>query len=566
MRHLAGILSFILVVSLHASFAQAKEVLKIGQENAVLKIGMTQYPSSLHPMIDSLVAKTYVNAMVRRPLTIHDVNWQPVCMLCTEIPTFENGRAKHVTLDDGTQTVTAHYTLQDGATWGDGTPVTTDDILFSWQVGKHPQTGTSSFELYANDIIDIQKMDDKNFIITFEKETCDFAVISDFHVLPAHIDKNIFEQDPAAYKDKTHFNADPTNAGLFYGPYKLTSVRPGQGFTLIRNDTWWGNPGHFKEIQVHVIENSGALTAQLLSGQIDMISGELGLTLDQALGFEKRLKRQKPGQYQVLYKPGLVYEHIDMNHDNPKFQDLRVRQAMLYAINRPAISGELFDHKQPIAHSNINPLDSIYNEQGVQYTYDPQKAGDLLKAAGWHLKDDGFRYNDSGEKLHIVQMTTAGNKSRELVQQAIQSDWRKVGIDSSIQNQAPRVLFGQTTRERTYEDTTMYAWLSAPQNIPRTTLHSTMIPTQDNSYAGQNYLGYKNARMDEILDDLEVVCTKKENTALWHELQDLYASELPALPLYFRSEVHVLPTWLKGVIPTGHQYPTTFWIEDWSVQ
>jgi peptide/nickel transport system substrate-binding protein len=127
------------------------------------------------------------------------------------------------------------------------------------------------------------------------------------------------------------------------------------------------------------------------------------------------------------------------------------------------------------------------------------------------------------------------------------------------------VLFGQTTRERKFKDTTMYAWMSAPQSIPRTTLHSSMIPNADNNYAGQNYPGYQNKKMDRILDDLETVCAPKANLALWQELQDLYASDLPALPLFFRSESHIIPTWLENIRPTGHQYPTTYWIEDWRV-
>ena len=69
--------------------------------------------------------------------------------------------------------------------------------------------------------------------------------------------------------------------------------------------------------------------------------------------------------------------------------------------------------------------------------------------------------------------------------------------------------------------------------------------------------------MDAVLDDLETVCEDPENTALWHEIQDIYARELPALPLFFRSEVHVLPNWLDNVVPTGHQYPTTYWVENW---
>lgn len=539
------------------SAAQAKDI---------LRIGVTQYPSTLHPMIDSMLAKTYVNAMLRRPLTIHDMDWQPVCMLCTELPSYENGRAERITLPDGTKTVRARYTLQPDAKWGDGQPVTSDDVLFSWQVGKNELVGISNFELYAKDIIDIRKIDDKNFEITFDKETCDFAAINDFNILPQHLERDVFEVDPAAYKNTNNFDSAPLQKGLYYGPYIITDVKPGQGFTFKRNPTWWGKAPQFDEVRIIVIENSGALTAQLLSGQVDMIAGELGLTLDQALSFERRVNKTRPGQYQIIYKPGLVYEHIDVNQDNPHLSDPRVRQALLMGINRQGISDFLFDGKQPVAHSTINPLDSIFDPDVKTYDYDPAAASQLLEQAGWILRGDGYRYNADGEKLTVIQMTTAGNKARELVQQAVQSDWKKIGVASVIQNQAPRVLFGQTTRERRYTDTTMYAWLSPPRNIPRTTLHSTMIPSEENNYAGQNYPGYKSEKMDQILDDLEVVCEEKANLDLWYELQDLYATDLPALPLFFRSEVFVLPKWMDGIVPTGHQYPTTYWIENWSVQ
>src|SRR3546814_4737474 len=73
-----------------------------------------------------------------------------------------------------------------------------------------------------------------------------------------------------------------------------------------------------------------ALEANLLSGNVDMIAGELGLTLDQALAFEKRHGED----YQVIYEPSLLYEHIDLMLDNPILQDTRVRQALVYAIDR----------------------------------------------------------------------------------------------------------------------------------------------------------------------------------------------------------------------------------------
>jgi peptide/nickel transport system substrate-binding protein len=176
----------------------------------------------------------------------------------------------------------------------------------------------------------------------------------------------------------------------------------------------------------------------------------------------------------------------------------------------------------------------------------------------------GFRYNAKGEKLQLELMTTAGNKSRELVEQVIQSQLRQVGIDLRLRNEPARVLFGDTVTHRTFPNLVMYAWSSSPQNIPRTTLYSTQVPTAKNGWSGQNYTDFRNKKMDKLLDDMEVVCEDKANKKLWAEMQHLYAEELPALPLFFRANPYIMPLWLKGVTPTGHQFPSSNWIEDWT--
>lgn len=102
--------------------------------------------------------------------------------------------------------------------------------------------------------------------------------------------------------------------------------------------------------------------------------------------------------------------------------------------------------------------------------------------------------------------------------------------------------------------------------MPRSTLHSEEIPTADNGWSGQNYTGFDNAEMDRVIDALEVECGEARQKELWRGLQVLYAEELPVIPLYFRANAFIMPKWLEGVTPTGHQYPTTLWVEDWTAQ
>src|SRR3546814_19489639 len=118
-----------------------------------------------------------------------------------------------------------------------------------------------------------------------------------------------------------------------------------------RTDTLFPYSTLFRSITVLTIEQTTALEANLLSGNVDMIAGELGLTLDQALAFEKR-----PGEdYPVIYEPSLLYEHIDLMLDNPIPQDKRFRPALVSALHRETINPRLFAGRQTVAPSASPP-------------------------------------------------------------------------------------------------------------------------------------------------------------------------------------------------------------------
>jgi peptide/nickel transport system substrate-binding protein len=522
-----------------------------------LVIGISQFPSNFHPNIESMVAKSYVLGMTLRPFTIFDRDWRVICMLCEELPSIENGLARVVDQPDGTKGVALTYTIRKNARWGDGTPVTTKDAIFTWEVGRHPLSGVGNSEMYRR-ITSIEAHDDRRFTMHVNKFTCEYAAINDFQLLPAHLDRDAFA-DPAQYKTRSRFETDTTNPGLWTGPYRITQVVSGSHIVLEANPTWWGEKPEFKRIVVRAIENTAALEANLLSGSIDYIAGELGLSLDQGLAFEKR----HGGRFDVRFKPGLIYEHIDLNLGHPALADRRVRRAIMHAIDREALNRQLFEGKQPVALTFVNPLDTVFSEDVPRYAYDPKRAAELLEEAGWRPGPDGIRRNAQGERLSFEFMTTAGNRLRELVQQTLQSQWRQSGIEARIRNEPARVFFGETVRNRKFSAFAMFAWLSSPRNVPRTTLHSSQIPTAENGFSGQNYTGFKNEAVDALIDRIEIACEEKENRALWQRLQQLYAEELPVLPLYYRADPFVIPKWLSGIEPTGHQYPTSLWVEHW---
>ena len=520
-----------------------------------LVLAMNQAPGTMNPLISSMLAKSLVSNMTARPLTAYDVKWNLVCLVCTELPTIENGKARIVDLPNGKKGMEIDFELKP-MKWGDGTPLTASDYDFTIQVGKNPVSGVASAEAY-NRILKFESKDDLHFTITVDRVTFDYNSWA-FTPLPAHIEKPIFDANPAEYRNKTAYDTDPSNKGLAFGPYRISEMVPGNRLTLEANPTWIGEKPYFKRIVFKIIESTAALEANLLSGNVDYVLGELGMTLDQALAFDKRHN----DRFNVVYKPALIYEHIDVRLDNPLLADARVRQAILMAIDRKAISEKLFEGKQPVADSGISPLDPMFDPNGKKYAYDPAAAKALLDEAGFKEIRNGVRQNAKGERFSIELATTAGNRIREQVAQVIQSQLRGVGIELRIKAEPPR-LFSESLNRRTFTGLAMYAWVSAPQGVPHSTLYSTEIPTEKNGWSGQNYPGYASPAMDKAIDAAEHELDEKKRRALFGEIQRIHSEDLPVLPLFFRVDPFVFPKQLKGVTPTGTLNSSTLWVEQW---
>lgn len=522
-----------------------------------LTIGIVQFPQTLNPDIDVMAAKSYVLGFALRPFTVFDADWKVVCLLCTELPSFENGRAVKTELPGGKTGVDLTYTIRPDVTWADGVPVTTEDVKFTYEFGRNKESAVANAEMYR-EILGVDIKDNKTFTLHWDRLGYDFEAINDFVLLPAHLERVAFA-DPAQYRVKTLYATDPTNPGLYNGPYRISEYGSGSHIVLEPNPHWPGPAPHFRRITVRTIENTAALEANLLSGTIDMVAGEVGLPLDEALAFDKR----HGGEFTILYKPGLTFEHVDCNLDNPVLADKRVREALLAGLDRDTLVKTLFAGKQAVANSFVEPLDAGFTDDVPHHPFHPGRAKQLLEDAGWHAQSNGARQNADGKTLSFELTTTAGNRSRELVEQVLQSQWKQIGVDIRIHNEPARVLFGETLPHRRF-DLAMYAWMSAPENSPRSIFRSDEVPTDANGHAGENLSDYKDPEMDRVIDALELELDPAKRKTLWAEAQRIYAIDLPSLPLYFRSDAFILPKWLSGMRPTGNQYPTTLWSIEWT--
>ncbi|WP_119678819.1 peptide ABC transporter substrate-binding protein [Indioceanicola profundi] len=536
--------------------AQAAEAAPDSKE---LRIGVSEYPGSFHPNFNGQGIRSYVGWMTYRPLTAYDKDWRLYCALCTELPSRKNGRIRDVTLPDGRKAVAVRFTLRPDAVWGDGTPVTTRDVAFTWEVGSNPAVGVIEQDFFTKDVVKLEVADEKTFILYRQPNTCTPENSKGLILLPEHVERAAYERDPANYKVSSRYESDTTNPGLWFGPYRVTRVEAGASIVLERNPTWYGRKPYFDRIVVRTIENSERLEQALLNGEVDYVSGEYGFTVQRAAQLEPRQQHR----FKILWQPGFAYRHLDLNHDHPALGDVRVRRALLHALNRLRINDRLFYGRNILAHADIHPMDRGYEKDVYRYPYDPVRAGWLLDQAGWRAGQDGIRRNEDGVPLEIELWAGAGDRTIELEQQFIEDSWRQIGVRTILKNATARVLFGEILQERRFNGAALFSWISLPHDPQDTVLHSRQIPTAENGWSGQNFLGYSNPRMDRILDQIGQVCDPSANQALWSEMQTLYAEELPALPIFFLSQPYFMPLWLEGVEPTGHQFESTMGIENW---
>jgi hypothetical protein len=183
-----------------------------------LVIGISQFPSNFNPLINAMTAKSYILGMTRRHITVYDTRWKLICDLCTELPSL-GAAPRYETTADGKPGIAVTYTLKPEFEWGDGKPVTTKDVLFTWEVGRNAKSGAGNFELFSR-ITSIDVKDDKTFTLHVNKRTCDYDGINDFEILPEHLERKNFAE-PVEYVNRSAYETDTQ-------PRPLVRSLPGQ--------------------------------------------------------------------------------------------------------------------------------------------------------------------------------------------------------------------------------------------------------------------------------------------------------------------------------------------------
>ncbi len=576
----AGVLAIILLA---ASYKQ-----KITRNQ--FHILIQQEPEDLNPILGSMSAAAQIEEAIFKPMVQIDRNGKPIPILVKRIPTIENGGVElieppkpvydsvyydvfpplrdYMRIMDKVVRKPKHWMrvtwdFKEGLVWEDGHPLGPDDVIFTWKVIMNDQVQARSRDVEKRIYSMVKDPNDPQRLIVIWKET--YAFYYQRHLmLPKHILEKEYKKNPARFH-QTKFNRKPVGNG----PFRLVEWVPGNYIYLKRNENYpeaLGPKAKLDSIWFQFVGDTNSMMVSLLSKHGDAIT-TVGVSFDQAIAFDERygLESRSKKKFKVHKVEGITWEHLDINMDDPILKDRRVRKALMHAIDRDGIVKNFFRNELKKADSWLPPRHPGYHPGIYRYSYDPKKAISLLEQAGWdRVNEDNIRVNKAGKSLRLTLITTAGNKARERVQVAIKENLKVIGIYLDIgKNQSAMALFGTTIPQRKFQ-LAMYAWSFSPLSHGEEMWTIENIPSEKNGYKGDNIPGYKNRRVDNIHRLIPETSDPKERKKLFIEQQDIWIQDLPAIPLFFRTQVSITRPEVDNWKPLGTDTPVTWNCEQWA--
>ncbi len=506
-----------------------------------------------------------------------DDQMRPIAELATDVPTLDNGEA--VMVGDGAdQHLETTFHIRQDAKFSDGTPVTADDVIFSWKLSLNPawpaQAGNDLESKYSN-------------VVAKDPHTVTFMMMSQNQ---AHAAGNTSQQGPVIHPFYLYglpdvwiypskrlgplVDFDPQNSPkvgnlqssvygrepVGAGPYSLDSWDPGVQMVLhARADFFRGKPAIDTIIIRGFNTDKETLLSQLQAGDVQTIGSE---TLDvsdvDAINAISGVK--------AYIRAGTTVEHIDFNMTNPILADPQVRQAINLAIDRQdLVNRVLAGVPGLVASSWIPPISPLFNPNTPTAQYNPDQARAILDADGWTVGSDGIRVNSSGTRLSFKYQST-NNAIRKKTMPLVKDQLAAVGIEANIDQMPAQTWFGKNGPlvQGTY-DLGEYADVGTQDSGVDvvTKFGSKFIPTSANNFAGQNFMHYSNSGADQLINtEINSLVPSVRQGAMF-PLQLLLASDPPMTLLYYRPNVTAasdrLTNWAPEYASNGYTWNAWQW-------
>ncbi len=478
------------------------------EPRGTIVVGMTQEPNLLNPIL--LSGMEFQDAVIRSMFTplvrIHpDASLEP--MLATTIPTVENGLISEDFL-------TYTFPLREDALWSDGEPFTAHDVKFSVERILHPDVAPRTLVGYEK-IDRVEAPDDHTVVFHLKEIYPPFvATVTMPDIIPKHVWEDVAPGDMMEHP----MTLAPE---VTLGPYTFKEWDSGNQVTVVRDPNFFLDVGA-DSIVYRVIPDQNAVLAGLLRGDLHVYWFVPVAHFD--------MIEDDPDAYMSYSMPPVWWEHIRINNNNPILQDVRVRQALNYGVDKEQLIEVTWAGRGTAYASPIGPASWAHDPDLHPYPHDVDRANELLEEAGWVVGSDGIRERD-GERLSFAYSTTAGNPWREQTQRVVQDMWTDIGVEVRIRNVDAATFFGDLLRsDRTGEETG--GWDLGEFQSGLNWDPAVTIQTSFHSEGSGNRGRYSNAQIDELVLRVNETAVQEERIPIFHEISSILKEDAPAVWLY----------------------------------
>ena len=417
------------------------------------------------------------------------------------------------------------FHLRKGVKWHDGQPFTSADVLYTYQVTVDPKTPTA----YAGDFLKVKKaeaLDDYTFRVTYDKPFAPALISWGSSILPRHL---------LAGKDITKSALSRHPIGT--GPYKFKEWVTGQKIVLVSNPDYFEGQPYIDGRITRIIPDTATMFLELRAQNIGM----MGLTpLQYTRQTENNLFKNNFNKYRYL---SFGYTYLGYNLKTPLFADKRIRQAISYAINKDEIiSGVLLNLGKP-ANGPYKPGTWAYNDKVKIYNYNPQKARELLREAGWtKINNEGILEKD-GKPFVFEIVTNQGNETRQKCAEIIQRQLKEIGIVVKIRILEWSAFVTDFINKRRF-DAVILGWSIPFDPDAYDVWHSSKTAPEE-----LNFISYKNPEADEMLEKGRGTFNQKERKKYYNRFQEILAEDQPYTFLYVPEALVIINKRFRGVEP-----------------
>ena len=519
------LLAAVMLLSAAGCGSQETEAVKNGSEEAgdvtagsvegtTLVYGSNDY-TRINPAMDE---HGEINILIFDGLTAHDGENQVVPAL-----------AKSWDYDADTYTYTFH--LEENVKWQDGEPFTAEDVKFTIEAIMDPENGSENAPNYE-DVEEIDVVDAHTVSFQLSAPNAAFLDYMTMAILPEHL---LAGED----MQESDFFRHPIGTGA----YKIESWDVGQAITLVKNEDYFKGAPNIDRIVFKIVPDDNAKAVQMQSGELDLVQ----LTPKDAKSFEGKegitCYEMKTSDYR-----GIMY-----NFNNDYWQKNKdIIPAINYAIDRQAIVDAVLLGEGITAYGPLQR--NQYDNPDVEhYDYDPQKAKEVLEAAGCMMGEDGYYYRD-GEKIGFVLSVGAGDQARLDIAQAAAQQLKEVGIDCTVEVPVEVDWGGQMAY--------LIGWGSP-------------FDADDHTYKvfgtgkGANYSSYSDPLVDQYLTEAR----ESDDPAVRAEAYDKFQEELAENPAFtficYIDANYVAKDTIQGISADtvmGHHGVGIFWnVCEWTI-